>query len=478
MFIVYTVLMYFLLLTYLLFIFPFLLQIIFYIASIRGAGIIDIGMGVKRGEAYPKATILVPVRNEDPHLVSRLLHEVNKLSYDHNKMEVIIISDDLKKDFLRLKNIIEDTSKHVDYEVKLLWRPYAKGFKAGALNYGLKHAKGEIIIVLDADSLPERNLLKKALSALRKGYDALMVKWLPSNLNENLLCEAVGAYQKFVFKTLFEGRFKALRYAGLAGSGFIIRREVLEKIGGFNENCILEDVDLGLRLFLKRYNVGFLTNTYVSLEVPSDYLSYREQQKRWAYGAAQVLKKYFINILKSTRSIVEKLEYFIYLSQYLSSLFLLLFTLLATLLYLAYGYGSISFIFKFLLTLWIVVFSTYVGFFIHFNIRSGLSIFRAIRIAGRISGVTYPMMPHLILSTFKALLGVRLFWLVTPKGAKKRKFRMKGRFPLIYETLYFILLSLLLFSVLSKGYLLISLWILLQLSSAPYFYYMFLKGKI
>ncbi len=473
----YIALIYFLLFTYLLSIFPFILQIIFYIASTRrNTGTIDISMKAQSGENPPKVTILVPVRNEDPHLVIRLLYEINKLNYDHDKIEVIIISDDLKKDFLELKNIIENTSKHIDYEVKLLWRPYAKGFKAGALNYGLKHAKGEIITVLDADSLPEQNLLKKALYTLRKGYDALMVKWLPSNPNENLLCEAIGSYQKFAFKTLFEGRFKVLGYTGLAGSGFIIRREVLEKLGGFNENCILEDVDLGLRLFLKKYNIGFLTNTHVSLEVPSDYLSYREQQKRWAYGAAQIMKKYCISILKSARSIIEKLEYSVYLSQYISSLLLLLFTLLATLLYLAYG--SIDFIFKPLLTLWVFVFSIYTGLFIHFNVRDGLSIFRAIRIAGRISGVTYPMIPHLMLSTFKALIGIRLFWLVTPKGARKREFKVRERFPLIYETLYFTLLALLLFSVLSKGYLLISSWILLQLSSAPYFYYMFLKEKI
>ena len=470
-----SILLFLMMFFYVLFIIPFVLQIIYFVVSIRKNHITRENEKSSLSlSSFPYVSILVPVRNEDPQLIIRLLRIINELRYDKSKLEVIIISDDKGEDFLQLSNIVHQILGSLDYEVKLLWRAKPIGFKAGALNYGLKRAKGEIIAVFDVDSEPEPNILGIVLSRLRNGYDAVMVKWVPSNIRESLLSEAVGLYQEFAFKALFAGRFKALGYTGLAGSGFFINKRVLEDIGGFCEENILEDVDLGLRLFLKGYKIYYTENTYVRLEVPSNYASYREQQKRWAYGALQILKKYFIATLKCRRKIIEKLEYITYLTQYLSSFFLLLFTL-TFILYLNYV-GIESIVILHLFTSWIIVFVLYSLFFMFFGMGKGFTFFRTLRIMGRISGVTYPMIPHLLIAMFKALLGKKLFWFVTPKG--KRKQSLGRREFLFHETLFYLILTMLTLYVVSKSYLIASLWLLLQLSSAPYFYFMFLRGKI
>ena len=459
------------LLSYTIFMIPFILQLIYFITSTKKNPKLHGGKFIH--STSPHVSILVPVRNEDPQLVIKLLRTISRLHYDKSKLEVIIISDDRKEDFLKLNNAVQQVLGSLGYEVKLLWRSKPIGYKAGALNYGLKYAKGEIIAVFDVDSEPEPNILSVILNYMRSGYDAVMVKWVPSNTHESLLSEAIGLYQEFAFKILFAGRFKALGYTGLAGSGFFISRKVLEDVGGFCEETILEDVDLGLRLFLKGYRICYTEDTYVRLEVPSSYASYKEQQKRWAYGALQILRKYFGAILKCRRTLIEKLEYITYLAQYLSSLFLMLFSLMLVL-YLCYA--DMELVVLYLFAAWLTVSVVYSMSFMSFGASKRLSAFRALRILGRISGITYPMIPHLILAMLKAALGKRFFWFVTPKGRKKQSTRRK--ISLFYETLFYLALAMLTLYVIIEGYIIATLWLLLQLSSAPYFYYMFLRGKV
>ncbi|OYT60689.1 MAG: hypothetical protein B6U75_01020 [Desulfurococcales archaeon ex4484_217_1] len=459
------------LLSYIIFIIPFILQLIYFVTSIKKNSKPHGGKFIHA--TFPQVSILVPVRNEDPQLIVKLLRSISRLHYDKSKLEVIIISDDRREDFLKLNSAVQQKLERLNYEVKLLWRSKPIGYKAGALNYGLKYAKGDIIAVFDADSEPEPNILTVVLNYMRDGYDAVMIKWVPSNAHESLLSEAVGLYQEFAFKTLFAGRFKALGYTSLAGSGFFINRKVLDDVGGFCEETILEDVDLGLRLFLKGYRICYTEDTYVRLEVPSNYVSYKEQQKRWAYGALQILRKYFGAILKCRRALIEKIEYITYLAQYLSSFFLMFFSLMLVL-YLRYA--DMVLVVLYLFAAWLTVSVVYSMFFMSFGASKGLSAFRALRILGRISGITYPMIPHLISAMLKAALGKRFFWFVTPKGQKKQNMRRK--ISLFYETLFYLALAMLTLYVIIEGYIIASLWLLLQLSSAPYFYYMFLRGKV
>ena len=465
------IILFLMLLSYIVFMIPFILQLTYFVTSTRKN---SKTLSSKFAHSTsPYVSILVPVRNEDPQLVVKLLRTISRLHYDKSKLEVIIISDDRREDFLKLKNAIQQVLGNLNYEVKLLWRSKPIGYKAGALNYGLKYAKGDIIAVFDADSEPEPNILTVVLNYMRDGYDAVMVKWVPSNIHENLLSEAIGLYQEFAFKTLFAGRFKALGYTGLAGSGFFISKKVLEDVGGFCEETILEDVDLGLRLFLKGYRICYTEDTYVRLEVPSNYVSYKEQQKRWAYGALQILRKYFGAILKCRRALIEKLEYIAYLAQYLSSFFLMLFSLMLVL-YLRYA--DMELVVLYLFAAWLTVSVVYSMSFMSFGVSKRLTAFRALRILGRISGITYPMIPHLVSAMLKAALGKRFFWFVTPKGQRKQNMRKK--ISLFYETLFYLALAMLTLYVIIEGYIIASLWLLLQLSSAPYFYYMFLRGKV
>jgi len=139
-------------------------------------------------------------------------------------------------------------------------------------------------------------------------------------------------------------------------------------------------------------------------------------------------------------------------------------------------YADMELVVLYLFAAWLTVFVMYTLFFMSFGISKGLSAFRALRIIGRISGITYPMIPHLISAMLKAASGKRFFWFVTPKGRKKQSMRRK--MSLLYETLFYLALTTLALYVIIKGYLIASLWLLLQLSSAPYFYYMFLRGKV
>jgi len=139
-------------------------------------------------------------------------------------------------------------------------------------------------------------------------------------------------------------------------------------------------------------------------------------------------------------------------------------------------YADMELVVLYLFAAWLTVSVVYSMSFMSFGASKRLSAFRALRILGRISGITYPMIPHLILAMLKAALGKRFFWFVTPKGRKKQSTRRK--ISLFYETLFYLALAMLTLYVIIEGYIIATLWLLLQLSSAPYFYYMFLRGKV
>lgn len=455
---------------------PLILQSMYYISSLKSEK-----ENKFKSNRLPRLSVIVPIRNEKPELIMRLLKSIANADYDLGRLEVIIVSDDPRNQFLKIKNRIYDLKNSLPYEISIFHRERPQGFKAGALNYALKYVKGEIIVVFDADTIVPKNFFIKAINKMiGENFDALMVKWSPLNPKETLLSEAIGQMQLFSFKTLFEGRFNTFGYCCIAGSGFLIRKIVLEEMGGFNEKCLLEDVDLGLRLFLKKYKIGYQPSNYVMLEVPSTYIAYRGQQERWAYGAIQLIKKYLIKILASKRNFTSRIEYILYLSQYASSIFLLIYTLLAfSMLYLSTVKYALQLFLPSLL-LWFIITMFYSTTFIDYCMAKGkLSFFKSLRILGRTTGLTYFMLIRLILSILKAVVGKSFYWHVTPKGnilEKKRKTDVSEIIcEITYSALMFTLMSI---SFLKSGFNAITFWMILQSLPSIYSIHMILSGKV
>ncbi|MCD6114083.1 MAG: glycosyltransferase [Thermoprotei archaeon] len=449
---------------------PLILQITYYVVKGKFRGK---NSTVVFNKDMPSFTIIIPIYNEKAETLLSIVEDLVRQKYPKKLYEVIIVSDDEPNVF---ENIRDRVLAVIDSKlnINIVRRESRKGYKAGALNFALKISNKDYVIVLDADSrINETYLLNIADAILKRKCNVLMTRWEPSNVECSLLSEALSYTKKFLVETLFRKRYEILGYSGIAGSGFVIPKDLLVKIGGFCEKCLLEDVELGLRLLSKGYNVCFANDIYTLLEVPSTYYAYRLQQERWAYGAAQLLRMYWRRILRSKMGSARKIENILYLSQYFSSLSIVLLNIIIPVFTVLFGKSVIatSFIYSFMFL--IAVLLLYSILFLKY-MRGLLSFIRALRILGRSAGLTFMLAPILAISSIKGLANLPFKWHVTPKGY----YRVRG-FKFAYELVFSIITTAItLYMLMVYGLSAISLWYLAQLAAIIYWANMLFRGKI
>ncbi len=425
------------------------------------------------GKDLPSFTIIIPIYNEKMETLLSAVEDLARQKYPKKLYEIVIVSDDEPDVFENIRDrVLAVVGSKLN--IRIIRRESRRGYKAGALNFALKISNKDYIIVLDADSrVNETYLLNIANTILKRKCDVLMTRWEPSNVECSLLSEALSYTKKFLVETLFRKRYEILGYCGIAGSGFVIPKNILIEIGGFYEKCLLEDVELGLRLLSKGYRVCFANDIHTLLEVPSTYYAYRLQQERWAYGAAQLLRTYWRRILRSKIDSVKKIENILYLSQYFSSLSIVLLNILIPIFTVLFGklVVAMSFIYSFMF--WIVISLLYSVLFLKY-VRGLLSFTRALRILGRTAGLTFMLAPTLAISSIKGLANLASEWHVTPKGY----YRVRS-FKFTYELVFSIIIAVItLLMLMVYGLSAVSLWYLAQLASIIYWANMLFRGKV
>ena len=290
----------------------------------------------------PMISVHLAVYNEE-RVIDRLLNACTKLDYPN--YEVVVVDDSKDGTVVRLKEWLLDALKLDGQRLKIIHRQDRSGFKGGALNEALRHTspKAEYVVVLDADFVPEPDLLKRFLAYFNKhgpngntganenggryadgrlaavqGY-----QWHTLNRSENWLtkgvsCEFSGSYM--VDRTFQEvaGTLKMV-----AGSVYMIRADLLRKYGW--SSSITEDWELTLRLYEDGYKVLYTPLVQAPAECPSTLGKLIRQRMRWAEGHTYNAKRHFTAVLRSSKlGIREKLEFLYFAPYYLQSVFLIL----------------------------------------------------------------------------------------------------------------------------------------------------------
>jgi len=222
----------------------------------------------------PKVSILVPAYNEEKNIASTL-KSLLRLNYPKKKLEIIAINDG------STDNTLQIMKKFRKYGVKVIDKP--NGGKASALNVGLKKANGEIIVCMDADSIVSRNALRNAIGYFKDpsvGAVASSLKvYKPKTFWQKLqLIEYF--YNIFLRKVL-----------ALMDSVFVVpgpfglyRREALEKVGGWDEKSITEDMELTFRLQKAGYKIETCLKSIVYTKTPETLKRLIKQRVRWYRG--------------------------------------------------------------------------------------------------------------------------------------------------------------------------------------------------
>ncbi|MFH0868051.1 MAG: glycosyltransferase [Candidatus Woesearchaeota archaeon] len=242
---------------------------------------------------FPFVSIVIPAFNEEKRIIPTI-KSVLSLNYPKNKYEVIIINDGSKDNTSKVtKEIIKENK---NFNIRLIEQEN-KG-KGAALNNALKQSKGEFFICLDADSYVSEDALHKLLPAFDEENIASVLPLLKVRKPKNLLQKM--QWLEYIVNMFYKELMGKLDCIHVAPGPFsIYRKSVLEKIGGFDENNLTEDLEISLRLQKYNYKIIQLLNTDVYTIAPSSFKQLYKQRNRWYKGS-------IFNVLKYRKMIFNK----------------------------------------------------------------------------------------------------------------------------------------------------------------------------
>ena len=268
-------------------------------------------------KTWPVVSVQLPIYNEG-ELVKGLLHSITNMDYPREKLQIQILDDSIDVTTSLLKKIVKRYERE-GFWIEYYHRSDRKGFKAGNLANGLIKAKGEFILILDADFEPDKQLLKKSIPYFiddRIGF--VQTRWTNRNYHENLITYLGGiAYDAHLFVEQ-NARSRAGLFMGFSGSAGIWRKKCLTSIGGWNWGALTEDIDISFRAQLQGWKGVYVMEALSSAELPNKMNGYKLQQHRWAKGSAQCFRRYFLLVAKAPIPLKVKVMALLHLLSYVT----------------------------------------------------------------------------------------------------------------------------------------------------------------
>ena len=223
-------------------------------------------------------SIVIPARNEES-VIKRTVIDCLKQTYQ--KIEVIVVCHNCSdKTF--------DEAKVDDPRVKVFDLHTVEAGKGIALNFGVERSSGNYIMVLDSDGLLTRDFIEKALPLFDDDYCAVQGRYVPSNRSFNFVTRML-ALEGDLWSTLFMTIRTCIgRRCPLGGTGYIIRKDILSKVGMF-ANHLVDDYELTFRLLKNGYRIAFAPLSINYDEKPPTLDFMLRQRARWARGFIDLL---------------------------------------------------------------------------------------------------------------------------------------------------------------------------------------------
>lgn len=261
----------------------------FYYKSFFYAGYLaKINATLKPLRRFPTVAVGVPVKNENPTIVKKTLMRLKEMNYPKDKMTIYLLDDSTKPEVSAELVTFCKKSK-----IQYLQRVSRTGFKAGNLNNMLNHSKEEFVAVFDYDEyLTDKNFLVDLLPYFQDkkvGY----VQTEKSSFKGNLLSDSVNLFDAFFFKFIQPAR-AFNNTAIFSGSCGIVRRTVLDEIGGFPE-YIIEDTFFSFMSDMKNYKGLYIPKIYAYGRPMVTFSSIIRQQWRYNYGDTEFLMFFISN---------------------------------------------------------------------------------------------------------------------------------------------------------------------------------------
>jgi len=246
----------------------------------------------------PMVTLQLPVYNEF-YVVSRLLDAVGELNYPKDRLDIQLL-DDSTDETTDLG--AEGIQKLCDngFSARQIKRNQRTGYKAGALQNGLKTAKGEFIAFFDADFIPDKNFLMNTLPTFRRPEVAcVQTRWTHINASYSLLTRVQAFFLDAHFTVQHSGRICSGGFINFNGTAGVWRKDAITDTGGWCADTLAEDLDLSYRAQMKGWKIVYLGDMCSPAELPVSMQALKSQQYRWIKGGAETAKKLLPSLFSS-----------------------------------------------------------------------------------------------------------------------------------------------------------------------------------
>lgn len=258
----------------------------------------------------PRITVQLPLFNE-LYVVERLVESVSKLDYPREKLEIQVL-DDSTDETVKIAEEAVNKYRALGYDIHYIHRTDRTGYKAGALENGMKLAKGALVAVFDADFMPNPDCLRRMVDYFTDGRIGMVqMRWGHINANYSLLTRLQEVFLDGHFVVEQTSRNRTGAFFNFNGTAGMWRREAIEYSGGWQHDTLTEDTDLSFRAQLMGWKFVYLVDDEVPAELPVEINAFKAQQRRWAKGLVQVGLKLMPRIWHHpTLTLQQKVELF------------------------------------------------------------------------------------------------------------------------------------------------------------------------
>src|SRR5579883_1444319 len=271
----------------------------------------------RRFEELPPVTIQLPIYNER-YVVERLIDEVVKIEYPRELLQIQVL-DDSTDDTAPFAEALVARYEALGYPIEYHHRTNRHGFKAGALQEGLKTATGEFVAVFDADFCPPADFLHRTIHYFADPQiGVVQTRWSYLNRDYNFLTEVEAMLLDGHFILEHGARSRAGYFFNFNGTAGILRKSMIADAGGWQHDTLTEDSDLSYRAQLKGWRFVYIPGLDCPSELPVEMHGFQVQQSRWAKGLTQCARKLLPSILRARLPWRVKAEAFLHLTPNIS----------------------------------------------------------------------------------------------------------------------------------------------------------------
>jgi len=264
-------------------------------------------------DPMPVVTIQLPLYNE-MYVADRLIDAVCRIEYPRERLEIQVL-DDSTDETRGLAEAAVRRHAAQGYDITYHHRSDRTGYKSGALEAGLKVARGEFIAIFDADFLPSENFLVDLMPHFADPKVGMVqARWGHINADYSLLTKIQSILLDGHFVLEHGARNRSGLFFNFNGTAGVWRRTAIADAGGWQHDTLTEDLDLSYRAQLRGWQFVFVPGLIAPAEVPVEMNAFKSQQHRWAKGSIQTCRKLLPRILRAKVPFRVKMEAFFHLT--------------------------------------------------------------------------------------------------------------------------------------------------------------------